>query len=128
MQAANRGNHASVGQQAGVSLLEVLIAMVLIAMSVSVLAAGVMTITRAGAAANDSSRATMLLTSFGESLQQLAYQRCSNGDLVDVYTEAWEVHNQALPADERLLASGATDMAVAITDLGVSDGLCRSSS
>ena len=122
MQGAKRGERASAGEQAGVALLEVLISMVLIAMSVSVLTAGVIAVTRAGAEANDTSRATMLLTSFGESLEQLAYQRCSNGDLVEVYSEAWDVHNQALPAEERLLPSGSTDMAVSITDSDTAGG------
>lgn len=101
--------------QSGVSMIEVLISIVLIAISVSVLSAGVITVTRSSAQANDAARATVLLTSFGETLQQLSYQTCANGDLVDVYSEAWRVHNEALPLDERIVVVGASDPSVRIT-------------
>lgn len=103
--------------QSGVTLLEVLVSMLLIGLLVGALTASVLTTASVSADANGTARANALLESMQETMQQLDYRPCSTGDLVSVYTAAFEAYEAALPQHRRVVSKpGITDARIVSVD------------
>lgn len=95
---------ARVQGQSGFSLVETLVSMSLIGLLVGALTASVLTTTSVSTEANDMARANALLQSMKETMQQLDYRPCSDGNLVAVYTTAFDDYELALPQHRRVVS------------------------
>lgn len=103
--------------QAGLVLTEVLVAIALTALLVSATTGGVIAVTKASERANSSSRATVLLSSFAESLQQMMYLNCMSDDLVRDYNATWALQDEKLAPNAKLIRAGEqTAVAVEVVD------------
>ncbi|MCB1256358.1 MAG: PKD domain-containing protein [Microthrixaceae bacterium] len=100
--------------QSGFSLIEVLVSLVLLSTLIGGISAGIMTVTRASDGSNRSIKANALLSGFGEALQHLSYRNCNTGDLKANYAQAFATYNADLPAGERLVPVGASDVSVTV--------------
>lgn len=67
--------------QSGFTLVEVLVALALLAISSTAIVVGTGVLTRSSTSANQLERGEVLLTSFGEALKSLPYQTCNTADL-----------------------------------------------
>ncbi len=106
----------------GLTIIEVLISIAIIAGLLGAVTTAVITMGRASAEANSATRANVLVTSYGELLKQLSYRECSNGDLAELYTEAVELYESQLPVSERLIPAGSVDQTVGITSVDAVGG------
>jgi len=100
--------------QAGFSLIEILVSIALIGVMVSALTAGIITTMRASSTANSISRATALLTSARATVAQLNYIECGSGELVQRYNQALQQHNQNLPEADKLIPTDAVGMSASV--------------
>lgn len=90
--------------QRGVSLLEFLIALVVLTLTVGGIAAATMTSGNAGKQANDTARLNVLSTAFGEAIKALPYTVCAEAD---DYQNLFDESETALPVPAEQL-TGAT--------------------
>ena len=112
--------------QAGYSLVEVLVSIVLISLLIGAIAAGVLTVGRASASANGEARANVLVTAYGEALRQLSYRQCSDagsvGDLADIYEAAYRDYDAELEEWQRLIPSGSTETSAEVISVDTVGG------
>ena len=93
-----RGHHRS--GESGFSLIEVLVALVVLGILSSAGTLGLMTLMRTSSQADLQSRADALLGGFGEALKQLDYVACATGG---EYQQAFNASETASPNPERLI-------------------------
>jgi prepilin-type N-terminal cleavage/methylation domain-containing protein len=101
--------------QAGLTLIEVLISTVIIALVVGAASAGIIIMTASAAKANNAARANVLATGVGEVLKKVDYIECTRGDLEDQYQALFDQSQADLPAERRLLKPGESAV-VAVED------------
>ena len=81
------------------------------------LTTGLITTMRSAASANEIARSNVLLTSFEETLEQIDYRPCTDGDLVAVYTAAFNAYESSLPAAQRIVGpSGQVSATIVSAD------------
>ena len=91
--------------------------MMIIALLVGALTTGLITTMRSAASANEIARSNVLLTSFEETLEQIDYRPCTDGDLVAVYTAAFNAYESSLPAAQRIVGpSGQVSATIVSAD------------
>lgn len=90
----------------GFTLYEVLVSILLIGLVAGALTTGVLSALRTSATANASARASVLLTSFEETLLQLNYRECTQGDVVGLYQTDFENADDQLPEHRRIRVPG----------------------
>ena len=111
-----RGPRPSAGAERGFTLLEVVVSMLIIGLLVGVLSSGLVTTMRVSSESNNLARANVLLTSFEETLQQIDYRPCTDGDLVSIYSQAFTEYEMGLPPGERVVSpsNGVTATIVSV--------------
>lgn len=95
------------GDEAGFSLIEVLISIALLGILLAALTGSVITMRRASMAATEAARANTLLTATGETLKQLEYIPCESGNLVAAYNNLLADRESNLPVAQRLVPDPA---------------------
>ena len=103
--------------QRGFALIEVVVAMMIIGLLVGALTTGLITTMRSASSANKVARSNVLLTSFEETLQQIDYRPCTDGDVVALYTAAFNDYESGLPAAQRIVGpSGQVSATIVSAD------------
>jgi prepilin-type N-terminal cleavage/methylation domain-containing protein len=103
-----RGRRGRTGQ-GGVTLIEVLVAVVILGMTVAGVSAMTGVMTRAGGTANQNERAQVLLSAFGEAVSNLPYIPCAGAHLIsgqpsyDNYQDSFDQTEDALSEHDRNL-------------------------
>jgi PKD repeat protein len=95
-------------RQGGATLIEVLISVIIISLVVASATTGLIVLTRTTASANDSARANVLVTGFGEAIKRLPYVECTRGDLAGEYEAAFDDYQASLPTAQQLLKADET--------------------
>lgn len=118
------GDRVQDPDQRGFTLYEVLVALMLVGLVVGALTAGVLSALRTSATANASARSSVLLTSFEETLIQLDYRPCTEGDLEGLYEQDFEDADARLPPQRQILVDGRDVQAdIVSVDSGCSGGV-----
>jgi prepilin-type N-terminal cleavage/methylation domain-containing protein len=108
-----QGRESTVRQD-GVTLLEVLISIVLIAVMLAAASSGVVVLISSSNTANQEARANVMLTAFGDTLKALEYVECSKGSKAEVasaYNDLFDAYEDSLPVDDQLERPGKREEA-----------------
>ena len=97
--------------QRGLTLIEVLIAIVVVSVLMTSASIGVITLMRTSSNTNFQARTDALLTGYGEVLKQLEYRPCATAS---EYEAAVDDYEDSLPAAERLEQGGASQASASI--------------
>jgi prepilin-type N-terminal cleavage/methylation domain-containing protein len=93
-------------RQDGVTLIEILISIVIIALVVGSATTGLIVLNWTTAQANDAARANVIANGFGDALKRLPYLGCTSADLGTQYEDAFEQAQNGLVESRRLLKPG----------------------
>lgn len=101
--------------QAGISMIEILIGLLILGMTVGGIAAATNTTSSTAQLVNNSARMNILMTGFGEAIKALPYQNCA---LPSQYQQVFDTGEAALP-DETQQIQNASDATLEILDIEI---------